>query len=62
MSSFANVKYIRYDNDAEYTSAEFENKMKHQFSSPYPPHQKGTAGRGWQTHFYATIEMCFAPS
>ena len=48
------VKCIRSDNGGEFTSKEYgdlliQNKIKHEFSSPYSPHQNGTAERAWRT-------------
>ncbi|KAJ8044729.1 Copia protein [Holothuria leucospilota] len=53
---FGNVKRIRSDNGTEFTSYEFEkllrkNKIRHETSAPYSPHQNGTAERNWRTLF-----------
>ena len=53
---YGSVKCIRSDNGGEYTSTEFEellrNKgIRHETSSPYSPHQNGTAERQWRTLF-----------
>ena len=50
------VKKMRTDNGGEYVSQVFkgilvENKIKLETSSPYSPHQNGTAERGWRTVF-----------
>ena len=50
------VKRLRSDNGGEFVSNEFEdilvkNKIKHERSSPYSPHQNGTVERGWRTLF-----------
>ena len=56
VSPYGNVKRLRTDNGTEYTCAEFqnlliENKICHEKSSPYSPHQNGTAERQWRTLF-----------
>ena len=48
---FSNVKTLRSDNGTEFTGSGFEsllveNKIKHEFSAPYSPHQNGTVERG----------------
>jgi transposase InsO family protein len=48
ISPFAVVKRLRSDNATEFTNESFENlliknKIKHEFSAPYSPHQNGTA-------------------
>ena len=53
---YGKIKCIRSDNGTEFTSHEFEsvlikNQISHQFSSPYSPHQNGTAERSWRTLF-----------
>ena len=58
MAPFGEVKCIRTDNGGEFTSREFkdvlvENRIKHEFSAPYSPHQNGTAERAWRTLFNA---------
>ena len=50
------VKCIRSDEGGEFTSQIFEtlltkNRIKHEFSAPYSPHQNGTAERSWRTIF-----------
>ena len=52
---FGNVKKIRSDNGGEYV-AEFNKvvvtqHIQHNTSSPYAPHQNGTAERTWRTLF-----------
>ena len=56
ISPYGNVKRLRCDNGTEYTSTEFcnlliKNKIKQEFSSPYSPHQNGTAERMWRSLF-----------
>ena len=51
-----NLCRMRSDNGGEYVSQEFEevltdNKIRHEFSAPYTPHQNGTAERNWRTLF-----------
>ena len=51
-----NLKRLRSDNGSEFVSKEFrklliDNKIRHELSSPYSPHQNGTAERGWRTLF-----------
>ena len=53
---FGQVKCIRSDNGSEFTSNAFKtllvkNKIKHETSAPYSPHQNGTAERSWRTLF-----------
>ena len=53
---FGEVKCVRSDNGGEFESHSFksyllENKIKHEFSAPYSPHQNGTAERSWRTLF-----------
>lgn len=53
---YGTVKCIRSDNGGEYISHEFEqllidNKIKHETSAPYSPHQNGTAERCWRSLF-----------
>ena len=50
------VKRIRSDNGTEYTCKQFQllcdkNRIRHEKSAPYSPHQNGTAERGWRTLF-----------
>ncbi|KAL6471867.1 hypothetical protein MHYP_G00205170 [Metynnis hypsauchen] len=49
---YGTVKCIRSDNGTEYTGNEFqsllrERGIRHETSSPYSPHQNGTAERQW---------------
>ncbi len=44
----------RSDNGTEFMSRDFQalltkNKIRHETSAPYSPHQNGTAERGWRT-------------
>ena len=53
---FGKLKVLRSDNGTEFTCKEFENimienKIEHQFSAPYSPHQNGTVERNWRTVF-----------
>ncbi|GFS12503.1 CCHC-type zinc finger, nucleic acid binding protein a [Elysia marginata] len=50
------VRRVRSDNGGEFVSQDFEalliqNKIKHEKSSPYSPHQNGTVERAWRTLF-----------
>jgi len=56
ISPYGAVKKLRSDNGTEFTSSDFkallvENKIKHEFSAPYSPHQNGTAERSWRSLF-----------
>lgn len=53
---YGSVKCIRSDNGTEYTSEAFqallrEKGIRNETSSPYSPHQNGTAERQWRTLF-----------
>jgi hypothetical protein len=53
---YGSVRTLRSDNGTEYTSEVFQellrkNKIKHETSAPYSPHQNGTAERHWRTLF-----------
>lgn len=53
---YGKVKCIRSDNGTEFMCRDFQtllrkNKIKHETSAPYSPHQNGTAERGWRTLF-----------
>lgn len=53
---YGKVKCIRSDNGTEYTGNAFqsllrEKGIRHDTSSPYSPHQNGTAERQWRTIF-----------
>ena len=55
-ASYGEVKCIRSDNGGEFISQKFEsllekNKIKHEKSTSYSPHQNGTAERHWRTLF-----------
>ena len=55
-AQYGTVKKLGADNAGEYVSDEFEgilieNKISHQSSAPYSPHQNGTAERNWRTIF-----------
>ena len=55
-ASYGEVKCIRSDNGGEFISQKFEsllekNKIKHEKSAPYSPHQNWTAERHWRTLF-----------
>ena len=54
--TFGKIKRLRSDNGTEFTSKEFqalmvENRICHEKSAPYSPHQNGTAERTWRTLF-----------
>jgi len=53
---FGNVLSLRSDNGSEFTSRAFQsflikNRIKHETSAPYSPHQNGTAERQFRTLF-----------
>ena len=53
---FGTVKRLRSDNGGEFVPGMFkallsDNKIKHETSAPYSPHQNGTAKRHWGTLF-----------
>ena len=53
MAPFGKTKRLRSDNGGEYTSKVFgklmfENKIRHEFTAPYFPHQHGTTERSWK--------------
>ena len=55
-SPYGRVKCIRTDNGTEFTGKSFKslllkNLIKHEFSSPYSPHQNGTVERSWRSLF-----------
>ena len=56
VSVFGRVNCIRSDNGTEFVNKQFEalvirNKIKHELSAPYSPHQNRTAERGWRSSF-----------
>ena len=56
VAPFGSVKCIRSDNGTEYVNSRVrdilvKNKIKHERSAPYSPHQNGTAERHWLTLF-----------
>ena len=56
------VKCLRSDNGSEFTSRDFQsllrkNRIRHETSAPYSPHQNGTAERGWRTLY--DMGRCF---
>lgn len=56
VAPYGDVKCIRSDNGTEYTSREFKtllrkNKIRHETSCPYSPHQNGIAEREGRTLF-----------
>ena len=58
---YGKVKCMRSDNGGEFTSGNFEallwrNRITHDTSAPYSPHQNGTAERHWRTLF--EMERC----
>ena len=53
---YGTVKRIRSDNGTEFTCKEFKsllttNRIKHETSAPYSPHQNGTVERSWRSIF-----------
>ena len=53
---YGSVKRLRTDNGTEFSNSEFrtlliKNRIKHEFSSPYSPHQNGTVERSWRSLF-----------
>ena len=56
---YGSVKCLRTDNGSEFSCKEFEsvllkNRVKHEYSAPYSPHQNGTAERAWRSIFEMT--------
>lgn len=56
VSPYGEVKCIRSDNGTEFTCSDFQallrkNRIRHETTAPYSPHQNGTAERGWRTLF-----------
>lgn len=56
VAPYGNVKCIRSDNGTEFTNNEFrallrKNKIRHETSCPYSPHQNGVAEREGRTLF-----------
>lgn len=56
VAPYGEVKCMRSDNGTEFTSRDFQvlltkNKIRHETSAPYSPHQNGTTERGWRTLF-----------
>ena len=54
IAPYGEIKCIRSDNGTEFTSRDFQalltkNRIRHETSAPYSPHQNGTAERGWRT-------------
>ncbi|KAF3688288.1 Copia protein Gag-int-pol protein Copia VLP protein Copia protease [Channa argus] len=54
IAPYEEVKCIRSDNGTEFTSRDFQtlltkNRIRHETSAPYSPHQNGTAERSWRT-------------
>ena len=53
VSPIGDVKTIRSDNALEYNKnfkhLMIKNKIKHEFSSPYSPHQNSTIERAWRS-------------
>ena len=53
---YGNIKCIQSDNGTEFTAKDYQarlssNGTRHETSSPYSPHQNGTAERDWQNLF-----------
>ena len=56
IAPYGNVKCLRTDNGTEFTSEPFQrllilNRIKHEQSAPYSPHQNGTAEQSYRTLF-----------
>lgn len=56
ITPYGSVKRLRSDEGTEFTSNAFEtllveNKIKHEMSAPYSPHQNGTVERCWRSLF-----------
>ena len=56
ISPYGKVKIVRSDQGGEFLSNEFqsiliENKIKHEKTAPYSPHQNGKAERTWRSLF-----------
>lgn len=56
MAPYGNVTCIRSDNGTEFTGQGYQallrrNRIRHETSAPYSPHQNGTAERNWRTLF-----------
>ena len=56
VAPYGKIKVIRTDNGGEFISDDFnslliKNKIKHNYTCPYSPHQNGTAERSWRTLF-----------
>ncbi|GAA6095447.1 ribonuclease inhibitor-like [Tachysurus ichikawai] len=54
IAAYGEVKCICSDNGTEFMNRDFQalltkNKIRHETSAPYSPHQNGTAERGWRT-------------
>lgn len=54
IAPYGEVKRIRSDNGTEFKNRDFQtllrkNRIRHETSAPYSPHQNGTAERGWRT-------------
>ena len=52
IAPYGHVKCLRTDNGTKFTSEPFQrllvlNRIKHEQSPPYSPHQNGTAERSW---------------
>ena len=56
ITPYGHVKCLQTDNGTEFTSEPFQqflvlNRIKHEQSAPYSPHQNGTMEQSWQTLF-----------
>lgn len=56
VTPYGNVTCIRSDNGTEFTGQDYQallhrNRIRHETSAPYSPHQNGTAERNWRTLF-----------
>ena len=63
---YGTIKTLRSDGGGEFIGREFqniliENKINHQTSAPYSPHQNGTAERAWRS-LYGTARCLLISS
>lgn len=49
LTPYRDIKCIRSDNGTEFKALLTKNRIRHETSAPYSPHQNGTAERGWRT-------------
>ena len=60
---FGKIKRLRSDNGTEFMSQHFqsilrENRIRHETSAPYSPHQNGIVERAWLSLFNMAIYRC----